>query len=117
MRVVVLAAAPLLGVAAGVAAIAVHRSVPGLVLGVGTALVVTWTLRLWAAYAATLFAAGWLAPLIVAIGGRAEGDYVVSSDLMGWLIIASGLVVAAAGIAWGRPLSAPRDSGLVGSRT
>jgi hypothetical protein len=117
MRVLVLAAALLLGAAAGLAAIAVHRSVPGLVLGVGTALLVMWALRLWAPYAATLFAAGWLAPLLVAIGGRPEGDYVVSSDLLGWLLIVSGLVVVAAGIAWGRPLPAPRDSGVLGSRT
>jgi len=117
MRATVLAAALLVGSAAGVCAIAIHRSLPGLVLGVGTALVAMWTLRLWQPHAATLFAAGWLVPLLGAVSGRAEGDYAVSSDLLGWLLIVSGLVVVVTGIIWGRPLPGARDSGPGGAPT
>jgi hypothetical protein len=103
MRFLGYALALVLGLAAGIAAIAVHRTVPGLVLGTGTAVVVMRALRLWLPRAAAAFAAGWLVPLVVAVAGRSEGDYAVSSDAYGWLLIGSGFVVLVTGIAWAQP--------------
>jgi len=59
MRFLGYALASVLGLAAGVAAVAVHRSPLGLLLGTGTAVVVTWTLRQWLPRSASAFAAGW----------------------------------------------------------
>lgn len=92
----------LLGVPTAIAAIAVHRSVAGLVLGLGTTLFVMWTLRQWLPRTATAFAAGWLLPLVLAVAGRPEGDYVVASDAYGWALIGSGFVVLVMGIVWGQ---------------
>ncbi|HSE08064.1 MAG TPA: hypothetical protein VLB29_05320 [Nocardioidaceae bacterium] len=100
-----------LGLAAGVAVIAVHRTLLGFVLAAVTTLVVLWTLRQWLPRAATAFAAGWLLPLLVAISGRSEGDYAVSSDLHGWMLIIFGFVVLITGISWGRPMPGRSDSG------
>ena len=110
MRLLAYSGALLLGFAAGVAAIAVHHTPAGLLLGAGTAIVVIWTLRLWLPRAATAFAAGWLVPLVTAVAGRREGDYAVASDLLGWLLIGAGFVVLVTGIAWGRPQVVRRDS-------
>lgn len=111
MRLLALAVSLVVGVLTGVATIAVHRSMAGLALGLVATLAVMWTLRLSLAFGASAFAAGWLLPLLVVITGRAEGDYVVSGDLLGWGLIVSGLVVLVAGLAWARPRPVPRDSG------
>ena len=103
MRFPAYAAALVLGVAAGIAAIAVHRSPVGLILGVGTALVTIRALRLWLPRAAMAFAVGWLVPLVLAVAGRPEGDVVVASDGYGWLLIVAGFVVLVTGILSGRP--------------
>ena len=102
MRLVGYASALVLGFAAGVAAIAVHRTLPGLLLGVGTALFVIWTFRMWSPRTGAAFAVGWLIPLLFGVAGRGEGDYVVASDIHGWLLIASGFLVLVAGLVWGR---------------
>lgn len=114
---VVLVAALVLGLAASVATLAVHRSLPGLVLGVGTAVVSIGAIRRWLPRAGTAFAAGWLVVLVGAVAGRGEGDYVVSSDLLGWSLVASGLVVLVTGVAWGRPVGVGHDSGSPGGST
>ena len=108
MRFLGYALALVIGFAAGVAAIAVHHTFPGLLLGVGTALVVIWTLRMWAPRAGTAFAIGWLVPLLFGVAGRPEGDFLVASDLQGWLLVVSGFVVLVAGLVWGRPPPPPR---------
>jgi hypothetical protein len=117
MRLLGYALALVLGLAAGIAAVALHRTVPGLVLGVGTALVVMRTLGMWLPRGSTAFAAGWLAVLVAAVAGRGEGDYVVSSDGHGWLLIASGFVVLVTGLLWGRPPTRGHDSGSGGVPT
>ena len=117
MRFVGYALALALGLASGVAAIAVHRTPFGLLLGAGTAVLVIWTLRQWLPRAGTAFAAGWLVSLLTAIAGRGEGDYAVSSDGRGWLLIVAGFVVLVTGIAWGRPPTVRRDSGSGGLPT
>jgi hypothetical protein len=111
MRFVAYLTALVLGLATGVASIAVHRTLPGLLLATTTTLVVLWTLRLWLPRATTAFAAGWLVPLLVAITGRGEGDYAVSSDARGWLLVITGFVVLVTGISWGRPPAGRSDSG------
>jgi peptidoglycan/LPS O-acetylase OafA/YrhL len=106
-----------LGPAAAVATVAVHRSAPGLLLGVAATVATIRALRDWVPRAATAFAAGWLVVLVAAVAGRGEGDYVVSSDLLGWLLIGSGFVVLVTGLAWGRPAAVPDDSGSAGAFT
>lgn len=117
MRFLGYAFASVLGLAAGVAAVAVHRSPLGLLLGTGTAVVVIWTLRQWLPRSASAFAAGWLIPLVFAVAGRGEGDVAVSSDTQGWLVVASGFVILVTGIACGRTPGPPRDSASRGART
>lgn len=117
MRLLAYALALVLGFAAGIAAIAVHRSPAGLVLGVGTALAVMHALRQWLPGAATAFAAGWLVPLLFAVAGRPEGDVAVASDTYGWLLILSGFVVLVTGILFGRPQAVQHGSNPDGSPT
>lgn len=115
-HVLALTLAFLLGVAVGVATLAVHRSVSGLVIGMASTLVAMWAMRCWLPRAVVTFAAGWLTVLLVAVSGRGEGDYVVSSDVLGWLVIGFGFVVLVTGVLWGR---APRrsDSETLGTPT
>jgi hypothetical protein len=117
MRLLAYVLALVLGFAAGIAAIAVHRSPAGILLGLGTAVVVIWALRQWLPRAAAAFAAGWLVPLLVAVAGRGEGDYAVSSDLHGWLLIGSGFVVLVTGIALSTVPTVRHDSGSRGTPT
>ncbi len=117
MRLLVLLVTLVLGFAAGVAAIAVHRTVPGLLLGTATAVAVILALRPWQPRASAAFAAGWLVALVAAVAGRSEGDYVVSADLLGWLLIGSGFVVLVTGITAARPLPRRRDAVETGDRT
>jgi cytochrome b subunit of formate dehydrogenase len=116
MRLLVLLVALVLGFAAGVAAIAVHRTLPGLLLGTATAVAVMVALRPWEPRASAAFAAGWLVPLVAAVAGRSEGDYAVASDLLGWLLIGSGFVVLVTGITAARPLPPRRDAVESGDR-
>lgn len=117
MRLLAYLVALLLGLAAGVAAIAVHRTLPGLVLGTGAALVALWALRQWLARAGAAFAAGWLAPLVIGLVGRGEGDYLVASDPRGYLLIGAGLTVLLAGIVSSVPAGGRHDSRSVGAPT
>jgi len=118
MRLLGYALAFALGFAAGIAAVTVHRFPAGLVLGVGTALVVIRTLRLWLPGSAPAFALGWLGPLLLAVLGRPEGDVVVASDGYGWLLIVSGFVVLVVGILSARPpASRHRGVGREGAPT
>lgn len=117
LRVLVLIALVLLGVAAGIAAIAVHRSWPGLALAVATALAVLWALRLWLAGGGLAFGAGWTVPILLGVAGRPEGDYVFSSDAFGWALIASSGVVLVAALAWGLSSRASRGSGSAEAST
>jgi hypothetical protein len=115
--VVVLVLSLLLGLAVAVATLAVHRTLSGVVIAGAAALAAMWALHWWVPRAATTFAAGWLAVLLVAIAGRGEGDYVVSSDTLGWTLIGFGFVVLVTGIAWGRPPTVRRDSASLGAST
>lgn len=117
LRVLLLVGLALLGATAGVAAIAVHRSWPGILLAVGTALAILWALRLWLAGGGLAFAAGWAVPVLLGVAGRPEGDYVFSSDAYGWALVASGGVVLVAALAWGRPSRTLTGSGSLGAST
>ena len=117
MRFLGYALALVLGLAAGVAAVAVHRSFAGLLLGGATALVVLSALRLWQPRAATAFAAGWAVTVLVAVSGRAEGDYAVPGDLRGWLLIGTGLLVLVIGAGAARSAAPRGDSGSRGLAT
>jgi hypothetical protein len=106
-----------LGLAAGVASVAVHRSVLGLALAAVATVMAIRASRWWLPRAGTLFAAGWLVPFLMAVGGRGEGDYAVSSDLRGWLLVGLGFVVFVTGLASGRVPPAAHDSGYQGAAT
>jgi hypothetical protein len=86
------------GAAVGVAAVAVHElwwGLPLTVLAVAPSLVALpagWWARLPAALGFALVV-GWLAI------PRAEGDYVIGSDLQGYLVVTLALVTTVAGIA------------------
>lgn len=108
--VVLLALSLLLGAAVAVASIAVHRTWSGILLAGAGTLAAMWAVHWPAPRAATTFAAGWLAVLLVAVAGRGEGDYVVSSDAIGWTLIGFGFVVLVTGIAWGRQPAIGHDS-------
>ena len=98
MRILGYLLALLLGLATGLAGVAVHRRPVGLVLAVATVLVTVWALRQWRRTAVVWFAAGWLVVLGAGLLGRPEGDIVVGGDLPGWVLIGTGflLVVQAA---------------------
>ena len=117
MRLLAYLAALLLGLAAGIAAVALHRSLPGLVLGTGVAVVTLWAIGQWMPRAAAAFAAGWLLPLLAALSGRGEGDYAVVSDTGGYLFIAAGLVVLVTGLLCAVLPGERHDSGSGGTGT
>jgi hypothetical protein len=107
----------LLGAAVAVAALATHRSPSGAVAAMATTLVAMWALRCWWGRAVLAFAAGWSVTMLAAVVGRGEGDYVVSSDPMGWLLIGFAVVVLVTGALWGQPRAPRSDSGSVGRHT
>lgn len=99
MRLLGSALALVLGAAAGVSAVAVHRTFPGLVLAAGSAMAALWALRQWRTRLAGWFAVGWLAALGVALAGRSEGDLAVSGDTFGYLLVGTGFAVLVVGVA------------------
>ena len=103
--------------------------VPCLVLGIGVALCTVllhgyaWGLALGlAATVATLvalpggwwarlpFALGWTALLAFVTPARAEGDYLVASDVSGYVLLLAGIVVLAAGFVGIRPHRSAADA-------
>jgi hypothetical protein len=104
----------LLGLAVGVAAVFLHRSTAGLVLGLGTTVLTMRALRHWAPPAVIGYAVGWLAVLLAALGGRAEGDLAVATDTVGWVLVGGGLVVLVTAILWARPHRERSSSGSLG---
>lgn len=116
-HVVALVLSLLLGVAVAVAAIATHRSLPGEILAITTTLAVMWAVRGWLPRAVPAFAVGWSAAVLVAVAGRGEGDYAVSSDPNGWLLIGFSLVVLVTGVVWSGPPAIPSDSATPGTPT
>jgi len=94
------AAALVLGVAVGVASLAVHRDelggLPaGLLLVAVTSVYVGWVLRRFGATGrvAASYCLGWLAVLTYVLVGRPEGDFVIAADVDGYTLIGVGLVV------------------------
>lgn len=114
-RLLALLLALVTGVAVGVATLAVHRSATGVIIAMATTLVVMWAVHWWVAGGAPAFAAGWLTALLVAVAGRGEGDYVVSADARGWLLMGFGVVVLVTGFAWARVPARRSGSGSVGA--
>lgn len=114
-RPLVAVACVLLGLVVGVCAVAVHDYAWGLVLGLAAtaatlvALPAGWWSRL-------SFSLGWVAVLVLVTPERAEGDYVVSGDLDGYLLLGAGIVVFGAGfVGLVAPRGAVRDSGSSGT--
>jgi hypothetical protein len=96
VRLLAAAGGLLLGCAAGVAALAVHRSLPGLVLAAVASVAALVALRGWSRRAEIGFVLGWLLTAAVAVLGRPEGDYVVAGDLLGTGLLGTGLVLLVA---------------------
>jgi hypothetical protein len=121
MRLLARVVAPVLslglGVAVATAAVATHRSPSGELLAITTTLVVMWAIRTWLARAVPAFAVGWSATVLVAVAGRGEGDYAVSSDTGGWVLIGFALVVLVTGVVWARPAAVSGDSAPRGTPT
>ncbi|KRB76951.1 hypothetical protein ASE01_09275 [Nocardioides sp. Root190] len=91
------------GAAVGLCSVLLHDHLWGLLLGVATTLAVMVALPGGAARLG--FAIGWVAVLWRATTERPEGDYLVSSDANGYVLLGFGLVVLAGGF-----------TGLVGRR-
>lgn len=111
MRLLVHAAALLVGAAVSVASVTVHRSVVagvplGVVLALVTSFATAWAMHDLLTRLASSYAVGWLVPFGLVLAGRAEGDYAVASDLRGYLLVAAAFVLVVVGIV---SLS-PRDS-------
>jgi len=94
------AVALVLGVAVGVASLAVHRDElggfpAGLLLVAVTSVFVGWVLRRFSATGrvAAAYCVGWLAVLTYVLIGRPEGDFVIAADVDGYTLIGVGLVV------------------------
>lgn len=89
------------GLSVCLAAVLAHRSSPpwGLVLVLVTSFAVPG--RLLASRfprTAGTYAVGWLAALVHVLRGRPEGDYLLSSDALGYTLLATGLVMFAVGL-------------------
>jgi hypothetical protein len=100
-----------LGLLAGVAAVVLHHTTWGMVLAAVAAVAAVRALRLWNPTAATAFTAGWVVPLLVALAGRAEGDYAVSADGKGYVLVGVGVVVFVTGLVSGPRPRGRHDSG------
>ena len=95
------AACLLLGAAVGLGAIAVYRAMPpfGLLLGLGTSYATAWwLLDSRHPVGGSLYVAGWLAVLAVAVIGRPEGDFVIANDVRGWAMLLGGLGLVVFGL-------------------
>jgi hypothetical protein len=94
-----------LGALVAVAATAVHRlgilGVPvGLGLAVAASLATAWRLRLGdAPRQAATYCLGWVTVVGLAVLGRPEGDAAVAGDLDGYVLMGTGFVLAALGVA------------------
>jgi peptidoglycan/LPS O-acetylase OafA/YrhL len=81
--------------------VTVHRGLLplGLLLALAATFALPWRLlRSRVPRTATSYAVGWLAVLLLALVGRPEGDYVVASDLPGYVLVAAGLGLVAVGV-------------------
>jgi hypothetical protein len=103
MTVLFHAVAVLVGAAVSLATVAVHRSevlgVPlGLVLGLLATFTTSWAMREMHPRLATSYALGWVVAFGTAILGKPEGDYAIASDLSGYVLMATALVVVVVGV-------------------
>ena len=109
-----LAGALLLGALVGVAATAVHRvavlGIPaGLLLAVAGSLLTARHLRRGPLpRSAAAYALGWVVVVGLALAGRPEGDYAVAADVPGYVLMGTGLVLVALGVASLAPSGGPR---------
>ncbi len=102
MRLLAAPACLVLGAGVGLASVALHGYLWGLALGLAAtaatlvALPGGWWARL-------PFALGWAGLLGAATVQRAEGDYVIASDVSGYALLAAGMVVLGSGVLGLRP--------------
>lgn len=95
------AAALVVGVLVGLAAVAVHRDAPpaGMLLAVVTSLALPWRLRVSRfPRTASTYAGGWLALFAVVVLGRPEGDFALASDVRGYGLMTTGMVLVVVGL-------------------
>lgn len=96
-----------LGAATGLAGIAVHdRSWAWFLLAAATPLATAYAVRPGSGRVA--YAVGWFLLLMVAMGGRPEGDYAVASSVRGYALLALGLVLLCFAVATVRRRPPPR---------
>ena len=97
-------AAGLVGVAAGTAAVLVHRHVlaglpAGLLLALLASFATAFALRVSRAPRLTAtFAAGWVVAFGVFIAGRSEGDYAIAADVPGYVLMGGALALVLVGV-------------------
>lgn len=101
MRVLLHVATLLLGLVVGLAALVAHRTLPPAGLLVSAAASIgagAWLLTSRRPALSSSYAAGWLAPVVLALLGRPEGDFVVAQDAQGLTLMGVGLVVLCLGV-------------------
>lgn len=109
------------GAGVGVLALLTHRlggnTLPwGLVLAAAASVSISWALTVLRAgpTAVVAYGLGWGAAVVVALGGRPEGDYLVAADTLGWGLLigvtTAVFVVTVLGVSTGRSEAASRQS-------
>uniref|UniRef100_UPI002B268A7B DUF6113 family protein n=1 Tax=Nocardioides sp. TaxID=35761 RepID=UPI002B268A7B len=95
------------GAVVGTASVLVHGGTLGLTVALVAALASVLALPPgW--WARLPFALGWLGSVLYFSNPRPEGDYLVASDTGGYLLLASGMAIAAFGVITVRPVAASR---------
>ena len=98
MKILAALAAAVAGATTGLATVALHGLWWGLLLGIAATAVTTYALPAgwWGRLA---FVVGWDAMVAWLLVPRAEGDYLISSDPSGYVVLGLGLVLVVVGIA------------------
>lgn len=87
-----------LGAASGLASVAVHdKSWLWFVLALAAPLATT--IAVAAGLLRVAFVAGWFGVLMLAVLGRPEGDYAISSNVRGYSLLGAGLLILALAVA------------------
>lgn len=96
------------GAAAGLATVLLHQQGWGLALGLAAAISATLALpRGW--WSRVAFMLGWMGAVVWAMVPRAEGDYLIPANLLGYVVLGGSFVVLLVALATSGPVRGGRD--------
>lgn len=96
------------GAAAGLATVLLHQQGWGLALGLAAAIAATLALpRGW--WSRVAFMLGWMGAVVWAMVPRAEGDYLIPANLLGYVVLGGSFVVLLVALATSGPVRGGRD--------